>query len=252
MTLRRLFQRTERVLRARLHYWIGRFWLMTGRKDRAEREFREVLSQVGEDFQASLYLGRIALEAGDLPRALREMSAARRTSPSRFAKLKSEIWQRLPETRRARTEAPAPAQTGTQDEGPLPHRFYWHGAGFEVDAAAAGPEGLGDPDDDLDGDGDLFELLSDAEVEALGPFEAPDDGEEPELGGSPLDAFYAELLGADEEAQVEGPGSPFADEDEERRFATLPPITWGDIDEVDWDELTRRLAEDAGRRDDGA
>lgn len=78
-----------------------------------------MLSQLGEDFHASLYLGRLALEAGDLPGALREMSAARRHSPARFARMRAEIWRGI-------------ADPGTSQSGDVAQSGEW------TEAAGAG------------------------------------------------------------------------------------------------------------------
>jgi hypothetical protein len=81
------------VRRARgwLHLLLGRAYLVLQRKDRARKQFQEVLSCSGDDFQAHVQLGRIALLEGNLAAAVRDLGAARRCDPTRFAKLQPEL-----------------------------------------------------------------------------------------------------------------------------------------------------------------
>ena len=64
---------------------------MAGRPEKAKRRFQDVLRLRGDDFRASVYLGRIALLQGDLGTATREWAAAKRSDPERFAKIREEL-----------------------------------------------------------------------------------------------------------------------------------------------------------------
>ena len=95
MSIRQSLLRFTRSLSGRLHLQLGRVWLLLGRTDRAKSEFQEVLQQRGDDFYAYLHLGKLALLEGDVRTAMREIGAARRMNPERFARVRTRLGAKL-------------------------------------------------------------------------------------------------------------------------------------------------------------
>jgi hypothetical protein len=76
-----------RAVAAAWHRVWGRFWFRLSSPDRARAHFERVLHLQGDDFQAYVYLGRLAYAQGDYSGWRREFEHARRTDPQRFERL---------------------------------------------------------------------------------------------------------------------------------------------------------------------
>lgn len=122
MCIPQSLSRLGRILRGAIHLRLGRLWLLLGKTDRARKAFQGVLECRGDDFDAYFQLGRIALRENNVRAALREMAAARRTNPVRFARLRKALVAMLPgrlgtSTAGRRTEA-APSVPLTSGNDP--------------------------------------------------------------------------------------------------------------------------------------
>lgn len=76
-----------RALAASWHRCWGRFWFRLRHQDRARGHFERLLQLRGDDFQAYVYLGRLAYAQGDYSGWRREFEHARRTDPQQFERL---------------------------------------------------------------------------------------------------------------------------------------------------------------------
>lgn len=117
------------------------------------------------------------------------------------------------------------AEDSASDEGP-----WWHGA-----------SGLQDE----------FEAIGDTDRDANEPVDAdaPNFGEEaaddaPSWERSPLASFYEELASAARDPEASAPAGDFSSEAEVKRFRDLPPIARDDFEDLDWDVLHARLADE--------
>jgi hypothetical protein len=86
--MKALFRPLFRLLRGLAHGMAGRAWFRMGKVARARYHFERVLALRGDDFNAYIYLGRLAYCCGDYAAWRREYEHARRTCPDRFARLK--------------------------------------------------------------------------------------------------------------------------------------------------------------------
>lgn len=76
-----------RAVAATWHRCWGRFWFRLRHQDRARGHFERLLQLRGDDFQAYVFLGRLAYAQGDYSGWRREFEHARRTDPARFERL---------------------------------------------------------------------------------------------------------------------------------------------------------------------
>ena len=270
-----LLSRSCRRIHGQSSLLLGRLWLVLGRPKNAKKAFQEVLKQRGEHFGAYVQLGRLALEEGNLPTAQKELSAAQKTNPLRFARLEEKLIASLrPGDHRPGDHCHPSSESSSKlpwADPVLPTPPSWFIGWFtEKSHASAGPaEEANDIYPELDAlDTDVFNWDEDAEAISTDEDELPllnspwgeTRGPEEEDNGActeaPLQSFYQELARgealADEgqsesdELQWEVPddgtdATEFSSPTEHEKFAALPPIAKDEIEQVNWEELAFRL-----------
>ncbi|PIE22169.1 MAG: hypothetical protein CSA62_13895 [Planctomycetota bacterium] len=115
-------------LRGYLHLFLGKFWLKTGRMERARPYFESAAACGADEFGARVALARIELEAGRLGPAKEQVGLARRCNPERFLSLEDSLrsaWSvTVEETPRASSASSRPSfwvdwPTSSQTSAPL-------------------------------------------------------------------------------------------------------------------------------------
>lgn len=270
--------RCTRVIRASFRLAVGRAYLRLGRYADARQSFREVLQHRGDDVRAYIYLGRIALLDGDLPQARRELAAARRANPETF-----ELWMprilgdqasadSVTDAGSAPCASPFTQPGARQDAG----SWFWYldASGQSSMASGTGPspslDGWSDTAGDEACDASEVEaefwssirsdLNDEAEAESAEEADAwwrsgepestegalfAEDAEEeqPSWLSDPLAAFYDELTNTKDSEAHESFGD-FSSIAEAERFAGLPPIESHEFEDIDWDKLYARFADE--------
>ena len=132
--------RLATAIRARAHAALGWTAYQLGWAEIARRRYERVLMLLGADFRAYVQLGRIAFDQGDYAGWRREFEHARRTDPSRFARLHHplELFEpRLAGTRLELRGLRAPA-TNSIARG---ERATWSDEASDDSAEASGRDG---------------------------------------------------------------------------------------------------------------
>ena len=195
---------------AACHALQGRLAWRCGFARRARHHFERALALGGSEFIAYVHLGRIALGEGDFAGYRREMSNARACDPDRFAKLAIPTEGLQPRTSGNPSEETGERATwrSVRPQGPYPRRPAVRSAELPTDLSSDDMR-LGQLDSSLFGldEGALDD--SGAEDSVASPRRSRRDD--------------------------------FESTDERQRFAELPPIRHADLEDLDLDELSRRL-----------
>jgi hypothetical protein len=193
---------------ARWHALAGRLCFHLNLTDHARRHFEQVLRLRGDDFTAYVHLGRMAYGLGDYSGWRREYEHARRTDPSRFARLRHPF------------ELIEPRSAGTLSEE-TGERATWRTVRASI---PQGSKSAGHRGRSRDGSDESSGHHSERPTRHS-------DAASGERGAS-------DRHGCDSRRTF---GDDFESSEERRRFRGMPPIDPQDLAAVDLDAVARRL-----------